>query len=143
MIVQPNADHAFTIFAQAEDRSGFARGTLAPRVGIAGAVPPLDPRPLRSMADMGMGGMDHGAMDGTNMGQSAMPGMDHGTKTAASSPGMDHSSMPGMPGMDHSSMPGMSATAPSGGMPMDRGGMSSGGKAGALKESVVKSTTSP
>src|SRR5205807_1362855 len=31
VIVQPHDDRAFTIFAQAMDRSGFARGTLAPR----------------------------------------------------------------------------------------------------------------
>ena len=59
VIVRPDADRAFTIFAQAEDRSGFARGTLAPRAGMT-AIPPLDPRPLRTMADMGMGGMEHG-----------------------------------------------------------------------------------
>ena len=37
VIVQPTADRAYTIFAQAEDRSGFARGTLAPRAGHGGA----------------------------------------------------------------------------------------------------------
>jgi FtsP/CotA-like multicopper oxidase with cupredoxin domain len=62
VIVQPDRDEAFTIFAQAEDRTGFARGTLAPRAGMAGLVPPMDPRPLRTMADMGMGGMHHGGM---------------------------------------------------------------------------------
>jgi CopA family copper-resistance protein len=139
VIVQPDADRAFTIFAQAEDRSGFARGTLAPRGGMAGAVPLLDPRPLRSMADMGMGGMDHGAIGGMNMGQSAMPGMDHGTKKPASLPGMDHGTKNAgsMPGMDHSSMPGMSATAPSGGMPMNHGDMNvSGGQSGAPNPGV-------
>src|SRR5260370_19808424 len=35
LIVQPAADTAYTIFAQAEDRTGFARGTLTPRVGLA------------------------------------------------------------------------------------------------------------
>jgi CopA family copper-resistance protein len=84
VIVRPDADRAFTIFAQAEDRSGFARGTLAPRAGLQGDVPPLDPRPLRSMADMGMGDMGMGDMGG-------MPGMDHGAM-----PGMDHGAMPGM-----------------------------------------------
>jgi CopA family copper-resistance protein len=91
VIVQPNADRAFTVFAQAADRSGFARGTLAPRVGMAAPVPPLDPRPVRSMADMGMGdmaGMDHRAMGGMNMEQK--------TRQPKSMPGMDHSSMPSM-----------------------------------------------
>ena len=54
MIVEPR-DAAFTIFAQAQDRSGYARATLAPRMGMAAAVPALDPRPLRTMKDMGMG----------------------------------------------------------------------------------------
>ena len=64
VIVQPTADRAYTIFAQAEDRTGFARGTLAPRLGMAAAIPPMDPRPLRTMTDMGMGGMEHGEMPG-------------------------------------------------------------------------------
>jgi len=69
--------------AQAQDRSGFARGTLAVRPGLAAAVPPLDPVPLRTMADMGM---DHGAsaqpMDHSAMGHGSAPApgapMDHG-----------------------------------------------------------------
>src|SRR5204862_2526621 len=89
VIVQPQADRAYTIFVQAEDRTGYARGTLAPRPGMAAAIPPMDPRPLRTMVDMGMGGMDHGSMSGTDMG--SMPGMDHGEM-----PGVNHGSMPGM-----------------------------------------------
>jgi len=87
VIVQPPADRAYTIFAQAEDRTGYARGTLAPRAGLAAAIPPMDPRPLRTMTDMGMGGMPHGSMSG----------MDHG-----SMPGMNHGSMEGMSGMEAS-----------------------------------------
>ena len=45
------------------DRSGYARGTLAPREGMQADVPPLDPRPLLTMRDM-MGDMQHGAMGG-------------------------------------------------------------------------------
>ena len=63
VIVTPSDDRAYTIFAQAMDRSGYARGTLAPRIGMEGEVPPLDPRPLLTMRDM-MGAMDHGAMGG-------------------------------------------------------------------------------
>lgn len=54
VIVTPR-DAAFTIFAQAQDRSGYARATLAPRPGMIAAIPPMDPRPLRTMQDMGMG----------------------------------------------------------------------------------------
>ena len=69
VIVQPETDSAFAIFAQAEDRSGFVSGTLAPRLGMATSVPAMDVRHLRTMTDMGMGGMDHGNMAG-------MTGMD-------------------------------------------------------------------
>jgi CopA family copper-resistance protein len=58
-----------------EDRTGYARGTLAPRPGMTAPIPPIDPRPLRTMTDMGMGGMDAGSMPGTQMNHGAMPGM--------------------------------------------------------------------
>jgi FtsP/CotA-like multicopper oxidase with cupredoxin domain len=65
------------------------------------------------MADMGMGGMDHGS------------------KKSASMPGMDHSAMPGMAGMDHSSMPDMSGSAP-----MNHGDMNMSGNGGTPKPGV-------
>jgi FtsP/CotA-like multicopper oxidase with cupredoxin domain len=67
VIVQPTADRAYTIFAQAEDRTGYARGALAPRAGMSAAIPQMDPRPMRSMADMGMAGMEHGEMPGMEL----------------------------------------------------------------------------
>jgi CopA family copper-resistance protein len=75
VIVHPKGDRAYTLFVQAEDRTGYARGTLAPRPGMAAAIPPMDPRPLRTMTDMGMGGMDHGSMRGTSMDHGSMPSM--------------------------------------------------------------------
>ena len=117
IIVQPNGDQAFTIFAQAQDRSGFARATLAPRPGMIGAVPPLDPRPMRTMADMGMAGMGHGDMGGMNM--------DEKTQPQAMS-GMDHMTMPGM---DHGSMAGMA-------MPEKDAGMAMSGTTSAIKRGV-------
>jgi CopA family copper-resistance protein len=113
VIVQPKADRAYTIFVQAEDRTGYARGTLAPRPGIAAVIPPMDPRPLRTMADMGMGGMDHGSMPGMKMDQGSGMQMDHG-----SMPGMKMGQGSGMQ-MDHGSVPGM-----------DRGAMGPGSMAG-------------
>ncbi len=62
VIVEPSGQDAFTIFAQSNDRTGFAAGTLAVRAGLRAAVPALDPRPMLTMADMGHGGMDHAAM---------------------------------------------------------------------------------
>ncbi|MGE0464667.1 MAG: copper resistance system multicopper oxidase, partial [Vicinamibacterales bacterium] len=59
VIVEPAGQEAFTIFAQAMDRTGYAAGTLAVREGLRAAVPEIDPRPVLTMADMGHGGMDH------------------------------------------------------------------------------------
>lgn len=59
VVVQPDAERAYTIFAETMDRSGYARGTLAPRHGMEGDIPVRRPRPLRTMEDMGMSG--HGS----------------------------------------------------------------------------------
>lgn len=69
VLVSPK-DEAYTIFAQAMDRSGFARATLAPRTGMTASVPAPDkPEPL-TMGDM-MGTMDHSAHGGMAMDHSA------------------------------------------------------------------------
>jgi CopA family copper-resistance protein len=95
VIVKPR-DAAYTIFAQSMDRSGFARGTLAPRAGMVAEVPAVDARPVLSMADMGHGGMDHGAMGHGATGPAAP--VDHST--------MDHSKM------DHAAMGHASPATP-------------------------------
>jgi len=74
VIVEPSGQDAFTIFAQAMDRTGYAAGTLAVRQGLQADVPALDPRPLLTMADMGHGGMGH---DMGAMGQAAKPADPH------------------------------------------------------------------
>ncbi|MDH1010253.1 copper resistance system multicopper oxidase [Pseudomonas nicosulfuronedens] len=102
VIVQPQEDRAYTFFAEAMDRSGYARATLTPRKGMVAEVPALRERPLLTMADMGMSheGMDHSGMamdgQGDDVKASGMAGMDHSTMQ-----GMDHSQMAGM---DHSDM---------------------------------------
>lgn len=70
VIVTPSAEQPYTIFAQSMDRSGYARGTLAPQPGMSAEVPPLEPRALIGMQDMGMGHGEDMAHD-----MSAMPGM--------------------------------------------------------------------
>jgi CopA family copper-resistance protein len=93
VIVEPKDDRAYTIFAQAMDRSGYARGTLAPAAGMQAEIPPLDPRPLLTMADMGMahdmGGMNHGGMHGemNHRDSSRSAPIDHGSH------GTDHGEM--------------------------------------------------
>src|SRR3989344_1146750 len=93
VIVEPTQE-AYTLFAQSMDRSGYARGTLAVRSGMTAPVPALDPRPLVTMADMGMAGMDHGAM----------AGMDGGAMKDSSGAMQGMSGMDSMQGMDHSNM---------------------------------------
>lgn len=68
VIVQMPDDRAYTIFAQSLDRSGFARGTLAPRTGMEAEVPRFDAPVWLTETDM-MGAM---------AGMADMPGMDMG-----------------------------------------------------------------
>jgi CopA family copper-resistance protein len=98
VLVQPG-DAAYTLFAQSMDRTGYARGTLAPRAGLSAPVPQVDARAWLDMQDM-MGAMDHGSMAG-------MPGMDHGAMAGmnhGAMPGRDHGAMAGMAGMSHGAM---------------------------------------
>ena len=75
VIVQPLLDEAYVVFAQAMDRSGHARITLAPRMGMRTPSPALDKRALLTMDDMGHGGhaMSTAEMScGANMDHSKM-----------------------------------------------------------------------
>ena len=105
VIVTPNGQDAFTIFAQDIGRTGYVSGTLAVREGLRAPVPPVDPRPILSMADMGHGGMDHS-------------GMNHGSMNHGS---MDHS------GHDMSAMKGMSMKGMEGGCGANMSGSMQGG----------------
>lgn len=121
VIIEPDSEQAYTVFAQSMDRTGYARGTLAVQEGLSAPVPSPDPRPLIAMGDMGM---DHGSMGGMDHGN--MAGMDHGSMA-----GMDHGSMQGgMAGMDHSQMAGM-----------DHSGMA--GMAGAMQAHPASETNNP
>ncbi|GHE21143.1 copper resistance system multicopper oxidase [Halomonas urumqiensis] len=100
VLVTPEDDTAYTIFAESMDRSGYARATLAPREGMESDIPErrrIADRGMEAMGAHGMAGMDHSGMEG--MDHSGMEGMDH-----SGMEGMDHS---GMEGMDHSGMQGM------------------------------------
>ena len=93
VIVEPESEQAYTIFAQSMDRTGYSRGTLAVREGLQAPVPAVDPRPTISMSDMGMdhgdmAGMDHGSMAGMDHG--SMAGMDHGEMAGTSAPMQSH-----------------------------------------------------
>ena len=78
VIVEPQEERAYTVFAQSIDRTGYARGTLAPRPAMQAEVPAMDPRVWLDMQDMmgamPMDEMQHGGAHGAT---TAMSGMDH------------------------------------------------------------------
>ena len=102
VIVEPKDDRAYTVFAESMDRSGYARGTLATRAGMASAIPARRKRPVLAMDDMGMnmagmemGGMKMGAMSSPAAdGKAAMGGM-----AGMATPPSEATKMAGMPGM--------------------------------------------
>ena len=139
VVVTPG-DRAYSFISESIDRSGLGRATLAPRAGMSAPVPPIRPRPLTTMMDMGMGDMS--GMAGMDMKDPAMKRgidpsaqqnssrllakltgwkepTDHGSMAASAAAsmagmaGMSDGSMAGMPGMDH----GAAATAAGAAMP--------------------------
>jgi CopA family copper-resistance protein len=74
VLVEPREERAYPIFAEAMDRSGFARATLAPGEGMQAPTPDRRKRPILTMADMGMA---HGAMAGME-GMKGGEASDHG-----------------------------------------------------------------
>ncbi|HPR29624.1 MAG TPA: multicopper oxidase domain-containing protein, partial [Chitinophagales bacterium] len=118
VIVEPEDDRAYAIFAQDIARSGYARGTLTPDPSLTASIPEMDPVPNLGHGDMGMNMMGHAGHDMSAMGHDQhqmpggqmMPGVDHSQHQMPGGqmmPGMDHSQhqIPGgqtMPGMDHS-----------------------------------------
>jgi CopA family copper-resistance protein len=109
VIVEPEIDNAYCIFAQSIDRTGFTLGNLTSDSSLYAPIPQMDPRPVLGHSDMGMdmSGMDHSKMA---MAASDMQGMDHSKMAMGASDmqGMDHSKMAmgasDMQGMDHSKM---------------------------------------
>ncbi|URW77009.1 copper resistance system multicopper oxidase [Sphingomonas donggukensis] len=129
-------DRAYTLVGESVDRSGLARATLAPRAGMTAEVPPLRNRPLATMTDMGMGGMDMGPMppkrpidsSAEQNGSVTIAGHVAGAPAAPNPPAGGGTAMPGMNhgAMDHGSMAGMDhgAGAAGGAMAgMDHGAM--------------------
>lgn len=66
VIVQPTEAKPYGLIAEAIDRSGLVRATLAPQTGLVAPVPTLRQRPLLTMKDMGMD------MSGMDMGQNGV-----------------------------------------------------------------------
>ena len=135
VLVRPRDARQYQVLAETMGRQGFAQFSLATQEGLpALPLPPHRPRPVLTMADMGMnygpsgldrgtpmpevdapghvapmdmggmGGMDHSSMQMPAGGSAGMQGGSMGGMNHGNMAGMDHSAMPGM---DQSSMPGM------------------------------------
>ncbi len=119
VIVEPDGDTAYSVFAQAIDRSGYARGTLTPDAGLKADVPPMDPAPILTHGDMGMGHGAHGAVNNGALNNGALNNgaMDHQSAARGTAGGGEHSQHNGQQkpaatttagsGMDHSMHGGM------------------------------------
>ena len=126
VIVTPEPNQSYTIFAQNMDRTGFARGTLSTNLNVEPIIPAMDAAPVLTHRDMGMdmSGMDHSGhdtssiesldhsahdvskvetMDHKNHDMNDMTDMDHGDHDMSNMEGMDHS--------HHTSMESISNTA--------------------------------
>jgi len=109
VIVTPPDNRAYAFVAEAIDRSGLMRATLAPIAGMVAPTPPLRERPVLTMRDMGMdmsgmSDMESGEIDLSN--PAAPSGMAH--SMAMRDPSVAPSVVMG---------PGVASLAP---MPVDR-----------------------
>lgn len=84
VIVQPQAEMAYSLFAQTQDRSGFASGILAEREGLNPGIPEVDEPQLLTMNDMG-----HGAMAAGHHNMHQHDAMQAHPKTEYANPGVD------------------------------------------------------
>ena len=117
VIVHPEEDKAYTVFAESMGRTASVRGTLATKGGMTADVPKLREDPALTMADMGMAhgdmaGMDHSQMghampaemDHSKMGHGAMPAPSHKMPDGAMMSGDAHAGHKMPAGTDHSKM---------------------------------------
>mgnify|MGYP003947187575 FL=1 len=169
VIVTPG-DRAYSFVSEAIDRSGMGRATLAPREGMIAPVPPLRPRTLLTMTDMGMDMSSMGGMKGMSGMSDESPVTKRGAdptlmqnasrnlwKLTGWKEPTDHGTvavggaMAGMAGMDHSkmggaAMPGMDhgqmAAGGAGMAGMDQGQMSSGAAMPGMDHSAMQGGSS-
>lgn len=98
LIITPEADRAYCLFAQNIDRTGFACATITTNPDLRAPVPAMDPLAQLSHQDMGMGGghEGHGQPAAHDHSAMAQPTTTHDHSTM-----MDHSEHAGH---DHSAM---------------------------------------
>ncbi|WP_309611537.1 multicopper oxidase domain-containing protein, partial [Sphingomonas sp.] len=165
VIVTPG-DRAYSFVSESIDRSGLGRATLAPRAGMSAPVPPLRPRPLTTMMDMGMGdmagmdmkdpgmkrGIDPSAQQNASRLLAKLTGWreptDHGSMAASAAAPMVGMSptptdaMAGMAGMDHgAAAPAAEAAMP--GMDHSAAGGASAGSGHPMSMNMRDATNAP
>jgi L-ascorbate oxidase len=109
VIVTPTELKAYGVIAEALDRSGLVRATLAPQLGAVGPVPALRERPILTMRDMGM---DMSTMD---MGQDGVIDLSKPANDSGAGMSMKMRDPANAPGVKMG--PGVATIAP---MPTDR-----------------------
>ena len=129
VIVTPTEDRQYQLLAESMGRQGFARMTLATREGMAPLpLPAHRPRPVLTMADMGMPASTPGADRGTRAPERDQPGhvapmemggMEHSSASGAAGAAAGGSAMAGMAGMQHGAAPAPAPTMAG----MDHSGM--------------------
>ncbi|MDG6778822.1 copper resistance system multicopper oxidase [Thiomicrorhabdus sp. zzn3] len=121
VLVEPQDQSAYCLFAQAIDRSGYAVGSLTTDTAITAEIPEMDPLPILTHADMGMGmgghhmgHMSHDEAMQDDMMDRRLSAMDHSAHDDVAmsndGPQMDHTA--------HVEM-NMSDTTPTMDQPMD------------------------
>ncbi|MEP6870204.1 MAG: copper resistance system multicopper oxidase, partial [Novosphingobium sp.] len=109
VLVMPTELKAYGVIAEALDRSGLVRATLAPQLGVAAPIPALRERPVLTMRDMGM---DMGSMD---MGQDGVIDLSKPANDSGAGMSMKMRDPANAPGVKMG--PGVATIAP---MPTDR-----------------------
>ena len=108
-IVEPGAAESYGVIAEAIDRSGLVRATLAQRPGLVGETPKLRERPVLTMRDMGMD------MDGMDMGEGGVIDLSKPANSSMSGHSMSMRDPSVAPGVKMG--PGVATLSP---MPVDR-----------------------
>ena len=108
-IVQPGTAESYGVIAEAIDRSGQVRATLAQRPGLVGETPKLRERPVLTMRDMGMD------MSGVDMGEGGVIDLSKPANSSMSGHSMSMRDPSVAPGVKIG--PGVATLSP---MPVDR-----------------------
>ncbi|MFK4873600.1 copper resistance system multicopper oxidase [Novosphingobium sp. ZW T3_23] len=109
VVIQPGLADSYGVIAEAIDRSGLVRATLAQRPGLIGATPKLRERPVLTMRDMGMD------MDGMDMGEGGVIDLSQPANSSMSGHSMSMRDPSVAPGVKMG--PGVATLSP---MPVDR-----------------------